>query len=265
MEDKNVDKEIKASLVKNTDNATLKKEDIWRNIEIKLALDEPEMEEKTMEFEPRSRKKTAKKQRKSKGWLTGTIAAAVLLGIFATSTDTGEAFVSNIKEYFAPEKAVIEEIEGIQEEKEVILKESEAGYIIYIDEERYKLIEEDGVDKIVFKEQLDERFPEVSMSINQVSNKEPEVVAEEIYDELKDTFTKVDDITTVNDPITSILVSAIDGNEWNSPVTKVYILSNEKEGSFIIKQKYFLEAAEGHGARFHQMLKEFKIVENTEE
>lgn len=272
MDDKNVDKEIRANLLKNTNDALKKKEEIWGNIETKLAIDEEnprniasEMEEKNIEIEPRSSRKKAKKSRKSKGWSTGMIAAAILLGFFATSTDTGQAVVNNIKEYFAPEKQVVEEIEGMPEEKEVVLKESKSGYIIYIDEERYKLVEEDGIDKIVTKEPLPENYPEVAMEISQVEDKSPEELATSIQEELKNSFETVKEISTVDEPVEGLLVSAIAGNEWDSRVTQVYIISNEKEGSFVIQQKYFLEAEEGHGARFYHMLNEFKIVEEPEE
>lgn len=272
MEDKNVDKAIRASVLKNTNNALNRKEEIWKNIETQLEIDKEkssnnlsEMEEENMEIEPRSSEGKIKKKRKSKGWLTGLIAAAILLGVFTTSTDTGQAVVNNIKEYFAPEKQVVEEIEGMPEEKEVVLKESVSGYIIYIDEERYKLVEEDGIDRIVTKESLPEKYPEVAMEISQVEDKTPEELAIEIQEELKSSFETVKGIETVIDPVGGLLVAAIDGSEWDSKVTQVYIISNEKEGSFVIQQKYFLEAAEGHGARFYHMLNEFKIVENIEE
>jgi hypothetical protein len=219
------------------------------------------MEGKKMKIEPRR----TNKPRKSKGWLTGTIAAAVLIGIFTTSTDTGQAFVNNLREYFAPEKQVVEEIEGIPEEKEVVLKEGTAGYIIYIEEERYTMIAENGVDKIVLNQKLDENYPEISMSITQVEDKTPEQLAKEIYTDLQNSFTTVKEIETVTDPVNGLLVWAIDGNEWNSLITRVYIVSNEKEGSFVIEQKFFLEAEEGHGARFQQMLKEFQIIELNED
>ncbi|MCT8136683.1 hypothetical protein H1D32_02315 [Anaerobacillus sp. CMMVII] len=257
MEDKNVDREITASLLNNTDGVSREKEDIWNQIETKLAL---KTVEKEMKVTPMNSRKTPK-QRKSKGWLTGTIAAAVLLGVFGTTTDTGQAFVSNLREYFAPEKQVVEEIEGMPEEKEVVLKEGTAGYIIYIDEENYRMIQENGLDKIVFNQELDERYPDVSMTIKQVADKAPEEIAAEYHRELQETFATVEEITKVTEPVDGLLVSAIDGHEWNSLVTKVYIVSNEKEGSFVIQQNYFLEASEGHGARFQHMLKEFQIVE----
>lgn len=268
MVDKKIDQEIKESLLRNTNRTSERKEEIWKNIESKLAFeknDKSKVEETNMNVEPRTNKRKSNKNRKSKGWLTGTIAAAVLLGFFTVSTDTGQAFVNNIKEYFAPEKQVVEDIEGMPEEKEVVLQEGKAGYIIYIDEARYELVEGDGTDTIVFKEELDDIYPEVSMSITQVEDKTPAQLAEEISSDLKNTFETVKEIETVTDPVEGLLISAIDGNEWNSPVTRVYIVSNEKEGSFVIQQNFFLEAEEGHGARFHYMLKEFKVVELTEE
>jgi hypothetical protein len=265
MDDKKLDQEIKNSLLKNTENTTQNKEEIWKNIESKLAIgaelnrkNTEKSEEIIMNYEPRSNKKAKKK---SKGWLTGTVAAALLIGIFTTSTDTGQAFVSNIKEYFAPEKQVVEDIEGMPEEKEVTLQEGKAGYIIYLDEERYTLVHDGEIDKIVTKVPLDEKYPEVSMTIKQIEDKNPAQLAEEISAELKQSFETVKEIETVSDPVEGLLVSAINGSEWDSRVTQVYIISNEKEGSFVIQQNYFLEAAEGHGARFYHMLKEFQIVE----
>lgn len=270
MDEKNVDKEIKISLLKNTDDVIRKKEEIWNNVEIKLALNEEKtninltkIKETNMSYKPRGSKRSTKKSMMPKSWLTATIAAALLIGIFTASTDTGQAFVNNIKEYFAPQKQVIDEIEGMPEEKEVVLKEGEAGYIIYIDEERYNMIGEDGIDKIVPNQKLDDKYPEVSMTITQVEDKTPEQLAEEITNELQSSFRAVKEIEKIIDPVEGLLVSAIDGDEWNSKVTQVYIVSNGKAGSFVIQQKYFLEAAEGHGARFYNMLKEFKVVEKS--
>lgn len=162
--------------------------------------------------------------------------------------------------YFEPEKKIVNEIEGKPEEQEVILQ-NRSDYIIYIDEERYKLVNEEGFDIIVPKIPLEERYPEVSMSILQVVDKTPEQLAAQYSEKLKNTFQTINEIETVTDPVNGFLVSAIDGNEWDSPINKVYIISNGKNGSFVFDLKYFLEAAEGHGARFYYMLEEFEIVE----
>ena len=51
------------------------------------------------------------------------------------------------------------------------------------------------------------------------------------------------------------------GQKWDDEVVHAYVISNGKEGSFVITERYFLEAAEGHGARFYAMLQEFQILE----
>lgn len=212
-----------------------------------------------------SRKTTHQKKKgvgKKIGWMIGVTAAASIIGVF-TTTNTGQAFVDQIKQYFEPKKQVEEHIEGMPEEKEIVLQDTKSGYVIYIDEERYKLVEEEGRDLIVPKEPLEARYPEVSMSIEQVEDEAPEQAIERIRQELAAQYATVKETEEVTDPLKATLISAIDGQQWDSPVAKVYVLSNEKGGSFIITEKYFLEAAEGHGARFYYMLKEFTIVEEN--
>lgn len=255
MKENNVDQEIKNSIVNGTADASRKKEEIWANIEKELNLSKGVTE---MKLEPRASKK---RKKKSRGWLTGTIAAVLLLGIFATTTDTGQAVMNNIKEYFAPQKQIVEDIEGMPEEKEVTLQEGKAGYIIYIDEENYTLVQEDEFDKIVFNLELDERYPEISMTIKQVENKTPAQLADEKYEELTASFDTVWEVTKVSEPLEGLVITAIAGLEWNSPMKRVYVVSNEKEGSFLIEQTFYVEAEEGHGARFDQMLKDFQVVE----
>jgi hypothetical protein len=264
MDDKKLDKEIRDGLLENTKHIEKNKEEIWKNIEARLQHQESENKgENIMKLEKRTSLKKENSLSRKRGWITGSVAAALLIGVLTTTTDTGQAFIDNVKEYFAPQKQVVEEIEGMPEENEVNLQESKAGYIIYINEDMYKMVQGNESDRIIPKEPLGDRYPEVSMEISQVIDKAPEVLVKEIQEELSSTFTTVKEVTSVEEPVKGILVSAIDGNEWDSKVSNVYILSNEKDGSFIIRQNYFLEAAEGHGARFYHMLKEFKIVENS--
>ncbi|GGM40354.1 hypothetical protein GCM10011351_28130 [Paraliobacillus quinghaiensis] len=263
MDDKKIEKDIRKSLIANTNKVSNKKEQIWNNIEARMNITEKarnEVGEKPGKKDV-SRRRRQKNTGKSKQWVMGILAATILFGVFLINTDTGQAVVTNITEYFAPEKKVIDEVEGISEEKEVTLQESKAGYNIYIDEERYILIEENGVDKIVPKEPLGDQYPEVSMTISQVEDIEPEQLAKEIHKQLNDSYENVQSVTTVDQPFEAIVVSALDGDDWDSPVNKTYIISNQKKGSFVISEKYFLEAEEGHGARFYNMLKEFNVVE----
>ncbi|MFC6333576.1 hypothetical protein ACFP56_13185 [Paenibacillus septentrionalis] len=256
MKEDQFEESMKHSLEKHTDSMLKHKEDIWKNIEEELFMTQP------------SRKTTHTKRKgglgKRIGWIISVAAAASIIGVF-TTTNTGQAFVEQIKQYFEPKKQVQEDIEGMPEEKEIVLQDTKSGYVIYIDEERYKLVEEANRDVIVTKEPLGDIYPEVSMSIEQAENEKPEDAAARLQQQLTEQYATVKEPESVTDPLTATMLSAIDGNEWDSPVERIYILSNERGGSFIITQKYFLEASEGHGARFHHMLKQFTIVEEEVE
>jgi hypothetical protein len=167
--------------------------------------------------------------------------------------------VDKIKQMFVPNKVVKQQIEGTEEKNNVTLKESTMKYIIYIDEERYAMVKVDGKDRIIPKV-VDKKLPEVFMEIEQLKDKKPEVAASEIENQLKSQYKRVENMDTVSYPINSKLIYASCGTKWNDIVVKYYFIDNTKGGTFIVKQQYFVEASEGHGARFDNMLKEFKIV-----
>jgi hypothetical protein len=245
------DKRIKDAILRGTDEAAELKNMIWNNIQKELSLDEGKV---------RSLKRSDRRKKSGlKGFIKyGSIAAAVAV-IIGTNTQYGQAAVSKIKELFAPNKVVKQEIEGMPSEDNMALKESSMKYIIYIDEEMYTMENLEGKDKIVPKNKA-ANYPEVFMEIQQVKDKKPEVVASEVEKELKVKFKTVKNEGTVKDPINSILLRANSGTNSKDTVVQYYLVDNTKGGTFVIKQQYFMEAAEGHGARFYHMLKEFKVV-----
>jgi hypothetical protein len=190
----------------------------------------------------------------------GTIAAIMLITL-VTFTQPGQAALEKIKKYFEPEKKVENEIEGNKEVIDSRLQQSEMGYVIYYDQERYKIVQDGDVDRIVMKETY-ENIPEVYMEISQDKDKTPEELAGKLEEELKAGFSNVDPAQNVTDPVKGIYIHAINGGtKWDDEIVNYYLVDNTKGGTFIIKQKYFLEASEGHGTRFYNMLKEFVIVE----
>ncbi|MBM7613813.1 hypothetical protein [Alkaliphilus hydrothermalis] len=192
----------------------------------------------------------------------GTIAASLLI-VFLAGTAPGHATIERIKDFFLPEKPIVEEIEGMKEEKNVQLQESKYGYVIYFDETVYKLEELEGKDRILPMNQA-ANYPEVYMEIQQVEDKNIETSATEIQKELKDQYEIVMTGEEVLEPVKGILLYAQAGNEWDDEVLRYYIVDNTQGGSFIIKQQFFVEASEGHGVRFDNMLKEFQIVKLQE-
>jgi hypothetical protein len=252
---KKVDDGAKKALMKHTTPPENMKDEIWEQLDKEL------FEE---EINP-------KKVHKMKTRILPTLiaAAAILLLVFSFKTDTGLALVDRIKELFESEKGVVQSIEGTDEKNEVQLNEGKnAEYVIYIDEERYKMTRGEGEqpDVITTKEALPENFPEVSMTIDQVPEEAPDVLVDEIEEQLKTEFPDLREVQQVEEPVKGYQLHGIadGGQEWDDPVVHAYVISNGHGGSYVITERYFLEASEGHGARFYAMLQEFYIV-GTEE
>ncbi len=124
----------------------IQKEKLWKKIE------------STLEFVP------LKKKRPWKG-VVSAVAACAIFG-FGLTTDPGLALMDNVKQMFVPEKDVTLTIEGMEEDGKVALQESKTSdYVIYIDEERYKMVKEDGESIITTKEPLPAKYPELFMKI----------------------------------------------------------------------------------------------------
>lgn len=203
--------------------------------------------------------------RKANRWkkAVGISAAAVVttLALGGIFTQPGQAALEKIRQYFEPEKVVEYEIEGDKEDIDSRLQQSEMGYVIYYDQERYKIVEDGEIDRIVMKEEYPD-IPEVYMEISQEVDTSPEELADKLAADLKGDFSKVDGPKKVDEPLKAVHIHAIDGGtQPTDPIVNYYLVDNTKGGTFVIKMKYFLEAAEGHGARFHQMLKNFAVVD----
>lgn len=241
------EKKINEALLKGTYEITELKNMVWNNIESQLDL------KKGKRIDVKGKKNNLRRFLKY-----GSIAAVIAI-VGLANTQYGSAAVNKIKEMFAPNKTVEEKIEGIGEKKNVSLQEGSSKYIIYIDEKLYTMKTVEGKDMITPKVKA-ENLPQVFMEIQQVEGKAPEALVEEKVKALKGKYKRVDNMGKVKEPINGILIYTDGGSKWNDIVEKYYFVDNTKGGTIIIKQQYFVEASEGHGARFDNMLKEFKIV-----
>lgn len=202
-----------------------------------------------------------RKQMKTKRILPLVIAIVAALAIvLGLQTDSGMALMHEIKTWFVPEKKITQNIEGHDEQTNVHLNEG-TNYILYIDEERYAMTKGEEADVITTKDSMPEGYPPVTMEIKQVPDTNPETLLASIEAELKKEFPDLRPAENVDKPVKGYWLHGINGQDAKSPVIDVYIISNEKNGSFIITERYFLEAAEGHGARFYHMLESFEIID----
>lgn len=243
----NLDDKIKSALEDNINITESDKNQVWKKIESEL------YSNKNSNF------KRINFKRRSFINLVATVAVIAILFVGA-KTKVGHAIVTQIKDLFVPEKQITQEIEGEKEKTNMNLHQSlKSNYIIYVDEERYEFIDGEEVDKIIMKDKPD-NIPEVSMDIQQLIDRSPEDVIKDLELQIQGKYEIVHGPETIREPINGFTIRALSGQKWDSSVIKIYVLSNEQQGSFIITQHYFLEAAEGHGVRFDEMVKEFKIV-----
>jgi len=252
-----MERNIKDKLLEESRYGDRTKEEIWGRIEARL------------DAEPvipaRSSRREAKRRNRSGRFLPIAMGAAVMfmaIGIFL-AMPAGTAFMNDVKEWFAPDKKVEVEVEGQKEETDQKLhKNEESKYVIYYDQERYKLVQEGGKDVITTKEPLPEKYPEVSMTIEQAKDEKPEELIKRLSEGLSGKYEDVSEVEKVSEPVQGYRVRAVNGKQWDSEVVVIYVTDNLKQGSFAFTEKYFLEASEGHGARFEQMLKEFRVLKD---
>ena len=259
-----LDNDLQKAIFENTHHAEKHKEATWNEISKK-------MEEQKMS----SRNKTGI-------WRIIAACLVLIIVIGGLFTPTGKAAISRIIDLFEPAKNIVTEIEGEQElaeqqlqigttstpEPDITQPTKKITYVMYIDESKYffeSLNDTDIMKPIDFPTTL----PEVVMEITQIADTSKEQAALSIVEELKQQYQTVYEPYEVTEPLEALCIDAHDGDlngtketmpQWDSRVIKYYLLDNTQGGIFVIKMKYFIEAEEGHGARFIAMLKEFKIV-----
>ena len=188
------------------------------------------------------------------------VSAAVLVLVLSISTRTGQAALEKIRQYFEPEKIVEYEVEGSREDVDSRLQQGEIGYVVYYDQDRYKVVEDGKTDRIVIRirqrgcPRYIWRYPRMQISF--LRNLLPD------WKRAQERLQPGGSAHKCFEPLEAVFIHAINGGtKADDPIVDYYLISNKKGGTFIIKMKYFLEAAEGHGSRFRSMLRDFTILE----
>lgn len=148
-------------------------------------------------------------------------------------------------------------IEGMEEEVGLNLQVSTSlPYAIYVDKERYRMEKGAERDSILPLWEVD---PEVFMSIQHREEVAVSALAAEIEEELREKYAEANIYREghVEKPLPSYHLYAVNAEAWNDAVERYYLVEDFEGGAFVIRQKLFAEAVEGHGTRFNGMLEEF--------
>ncbi len=205
---------------------------------------------------------------KRKLWFTTAAAATVAAAglVFFSLTPEGTALADRVVKFFAPQKQLDTQIEGGTETQQAALftnKHGEVGYVIYIDTERYGKQSNGGVDYYKALNQP-EGYPPVQMEISQVMGTDAQQEYQKLLSDAKSGFDVAEGLGQVTEPVKSWAILAYDEEGSDAPYENIYVVDNTKGGCFVIRCRMFREAAEGHGARFLEMLKTFEVVRSSQ-
>ena len=178
--------------------------------------------------------------------------------------------------------------------------EESPGFAMYVDTESYVMTEEDGVyyvrqipveyDREEIRRQqaallegltpeeqeaaIDARIQELEdfyaslpaneIEIREIADKEFSAYAKEVRDQIGDSFEITAELIWTEKPL-AYTFSTVGGYTWDSPCEVHYFVDNGKQGTFHIVARYFVEAAEGHGTRFAQMISTFRVLDGSAE
>lgn len=207
-------------------------------------------------------------------WIAAVIALVMILTFFQTAPGVAaleivkEAITSFIETFFPP-KDIPVNVEGetevqhqeaggqepeIQEDGSV----SVPGFAIYYDTETYTMSEEDGVTYIRFV--TDNDLPPCEMEIRHIPNMAPADAAASTNKEMAESWDSVSEVRNL-DAQDGYAFYFGAGTSWDSACGYVYFLSDGRNGCFQITARYFVEATEGHGSRFAQMVQTFEVID----
>ena len=210
-------------------------------------------------------------------WIAAAIALVLILTFFQTAPGVAaleivkEAVTSFIETLFPP-KDIPVEVEGETEAKhqeaggqEPEMQEdgtvTAPGFAIYYDTESYTMSEENGVTYIRFI--TDSELPPCEMEIKHIPGVAPEDAANEARKEMEQGWDSVSEVRNL-ETREGYVFAFYAGTSWDSACGDVFFLSDGRNGCFQLTSRYFIEATEGHGSRFGQMVQTFEVIDPTE-
>ncbi|MFT4143485.1 MAG: hypothetical protein QM644_03435 [Mobilitalea sp.] len=152
-------------------------------------------------------------------------------------------------------------IEGMEEEVNYSTYQSDYGYQMDYDVDRFTITSENGIDTFMAENPDPELYPYVFINVTRSEYKGEKTdlstgdnnlaVFDEYSKQTLSTNAPKDNVKLGD--YDAIHFQVIDGDQWNSLVRHIYLIRFDKT-YYVIETNYFLEASEGYGARIKAML-----------
>lgn len=137
-------------------------------------------------------------------------------------------------------------------------------FLIYVNEEQFSIREEDGLYSIRSTHSLPENFPEMGLDILHLPGTAPDAAAADAEEELKGRYMEVTSEEMTAALPGSLYRRASAGTDWDSEQAELWFVDDGQGGAFVLTARYFLEAEEGMGMRFRDMVSSFRAVSLSE-
>lgn len=141
-------------------------------------------------------------------------------------------------------------------------KQDAPGFSLFINEEKYYTYEQEGV--YVIQPRLSpENLPECRLEISWTGTPPEEEAGNEasrlgsLYENVWNNHSGVVE-SMWPPPWDAYIIWADSGMEWDDAQRLTWVVGDGRGGSFILSASYFMEATEGHGAMFYDMMCTFR-------
>lgn len=217
-----------------------------------------------------SARETPEKKRHPLPCFLAATLALVLIGAALLQTPMGVAAVETVKtavtqviERLFPPRDIIVPLEGeptaIPHEAQGQEPEADVpGFSIYVDTATYEMTESEGTTYIRPLVSGD-ALPQCEIEITHIPGETAEYYAARQYSDLASLWAYSQAPQWTDSPQGWCFSLGQDGG-GDAPWENHYFVDDGQSGCFSIVSRYFLEAAEGHGARFAAMIQTFSVV-----
>lgn len=139
-----------------------------------------------------------------------------------------------------------------------------ADFLIYVNEELFNICEENSLYSIRSKDPLPEYFPECGLDIAHLPETSPDEAVQSAEEALSSRYAEVfrEEESAVLPQ--SLYLRASAGTDWDSEQAELWFVNDGQGGTFVLASRYFLEAEEGLGLRFRDMVSSFQVVSLSE-
>ena len=218
-----------------------------------------------------SPKLIARSDRRRNRWLGYGFAAAACLALlmlgYLVPLWTGPAVAPPVDSVQEPEQGSLHlpeqgsEIGALRLLRYAPQSQAEAvDFLIYVNEEQFSISEENGLYRIKSNDPLPEGFPDCGLDILHLSGTSPAAAKETAAEALNARYEEVfsEEETAVLPE--SLYLRASGGTDWDSEQAELWFVDDGQGGTFALTSRYFLEAEEGMGIRFRDMVSSFRVV-----